>query len=109
MPLSLGSAVSEMVGTANWSFSMYPGLSEGAIRTLEHHGTDEQKQKYLLKLVSGEWTGTMCLTEAHAGSDLGIIRSKAEPNEDGSYAITGQKSLSQRANTTWQTTLSISY
>ena len=91
MPLSLGSAVSEMVGTANWSFSMYPGLSEGAIRTLEHHGTDEQKQKYLLKLVSGEWTGTMCLTEAHAGSDLGIIRSKAEPNEDGSYAITGQK------------------
>ena len=91
MPLSLGSAVNEMVGTANWSFSMYPGLSEGAIRTLEHHGTDEQKQKYLLKLVSGEWTGTMCLTEAHAGSDLGIIRSKAEPNEDGSYAITGQK------------------
>ena len=51
----------------------------------------------------------MCLTEAHAGSDLGIIRTKAEPNEDGSYAITGQKSLSQRANTTWQTTLSISY
>ena len=91
MPLSLGSAVNEMVGTANWSFSMYPGLSEGAIRTLEHHGTDEQKQKYLLKLVSGEWTGTICLTEAHAGSDLGIIRTKAEPNEDGSYAITGQK------------------
>ena len=91
MPLSLGTAVSEMMGTANWSFSMYPGLSEGAIRTLEHHGTDAQKQQYLLKLVSGEWTGTMCLTEAHAGSDLGIIRTKAEPNEDGSYAITGQK------------------
>lgn len=91
MPLSLGVAVNEMMGTANWSFSMYPGLSEGAIRTLEHHGTDEQKQKYLLKLVSGEWTGTMCLTEAHAGSDLGIIRTKAEPNGDGSYAITGQK------------------
>ena len=91
MPLSLGTAVSEMMGTANWSFSMYPGLSEGAIRTLEHHGTDEQKQKYLLKLISGEWTGTMCLTEAHAGSDLGIIRTKAEPNADGSYAITGQK------------------
>ncbi|MFW2177431.1 MULTISPECIES: acyl-CoA dehydrogenase C-terminal domain-containing protein [unclassified Moraxella] len=91
MPLSLGSAINEMTGTANWSFSMYPGLSEGAIRTIEHHGTDEQKQHYLLKLISGEWTGTMCLTEAHAGSDLGIIRTKAEPNDDGSYAITGQK------------------
>ena len=91
MPISLGSVISEMMGSANWSFSMYPGLSEGAIRTLEHHGTDEQKQQYLLKLVSGEWTGTMCLTEAHAGSDLGIIRTKAEPNDDGSYAITGQK------------------
>ena len=91
MPISLGSVISEMMGSANWSFSMYPGLSEGAIRTLEHHGTDEQKQKYLVKLVSGEWTGTMCLTEAHAGSDLGIIRTKAEPNADGSYAITGQK------------------
>lgn len=91
MPISLGTAISEMMGSANWSFSMYPGLSEGAIRTLEHHGTEEQKQQYLLKLVSGEWTGTMCLTEAHAGSDLGIIRTKAEPNADGSYAITGQK------------------
>ena len=91
MPLSLGSAVNEMVGTANWSFSMYPGLSEGAIRTLEHHGTDEQKQKYLLKLVSGEWTGTMCLTEPHAGTDLGIIKTKAVPNQDGSYNITGTK------------------
>lgn len=91
MPISLGSIINEMTGTANWSFSMYPGLSEGAIRTLEHHGTDAQKQQYLHKLVSGEWTGTMCLTEAHAGSDLGIIRTKAEPNADGSYNITGQK------------------
>ncbi len=91
LPLSLSSAVNEMMGSANWSFSMYPGLSEGAIRTIEHHGTPEQKQLYLNKLISGEWTGTMCLTEAHAGSDLGIIRTKAEPNPDGSYQITGQK------------------
>lgn len=91
MPISLGSVINELVGSANWSFSMYPGLSEGAIRTLEHHGTHAQKQQYLHKLVSGEWTGTMCLTEAHAGSDLGIIRTKAEPNADGSFAITGQK------------------
>ncbi len=91
LPLSLSSAVNEMMGSANWSFSMYPGLSEGAIRTIEHHGTLEQKQLYLNKLISGEWTGTMCLTEAHAGSDLGIIRTKAEPNPDGSYQITGQK------------------
>ena len=91
MPISLGSIINEMVGSANWSFSMYPGLSEGAIRTIEHHGNDEQKSTYLSKLITGEWTGTMCLTEAHAGSDLGIIRTKAEPNDDGSFAITGQK------------------
>ena len=91
MPFSLSTVVNEIVGTANWSFSMYPGLSHGAIQTLEHHGTDEQKDLYLEKMVTGEWSGTMCLTEAHAGSDLGIIRTKAEPNEDGSYSITGQK------------------
>ena len=91
MPFSLSTVINEMVGTANWSFSMYPGLSHGAIQTIEHHGTDEQKQTYLEKMVSGEWSGTMCLTEAHAGSDLGIIRTKAEPNTDGSYSITGQK------------------
>ena len=91
MPGSIGNVVSEMVGTANWSWGMYPGLSHGATRTVAHHGNDEQKRLYLSKLVSGEWTGTMCLTEAHAGSDLGIIRTKAEPNADGSYAISGQK------------------
>lgn len=91
LPGSLGNFISEMVGTANWSWGMYPGLSHGAIRTIEHHGSDEQKSLYLSKLITGEWTGTMCLTEAHAGSDLGIIRTKAEPNADGSYAITGQK------------------
>ncbi|MFB2539029.1 acyl-CoA dehydrogenase C-terminal domain-containing protein [Acinetobacter sp. c3-l95] len=91
LPNSLGTVISEMVGTANWSWGMYPGLSHGAVRTVEHHGSDEQKQTYLPKLVSGEWTGTMCLTESHAGSDLGIIRTKAEPQADGSYAITGEK------------------
>ncbi len=91
LPNSLGITISEMVGTANWAWGMYPGLSHGAVRTLEHHGSDEQKATYLPKLVSGEWTGTMCLTEAHAGSDLGIIRTKAEPLSDGSYAISGEK------------------
>ena len=91
MPFSLSTVINEMVGTANWSFSMYPGLSHGAIQTIEHHGTEEQKQTYLEKMVTGEWSGTMCLTEAHAGSDLGIIRTKAEPNDDGTYSITGQK------------------
>lgn len=91
LPVSIANAVSEMVGTANWAWGMYPGLSHGAVRTLEHHGSEEQKEVYLHKLVSGEWTGTMCLTESHAGSDLGIIRTKAEPNADGSYAISGEK------------------
>lgn len=91
LPLSLGGAVSEMWGTSNWSWSMYPGLSHGAVNTLEAHGSEEQKQTYLTKLISGEWTGTMCLTEAHCGSDLGILRSKAEPQADGSYQITGTK------------------
>lgn len=91
MPFSLGTVVNEIMGSANWSFSMYPGLSHGAIATIEHHGTDEQKATYLEKMVTGEWSGTMCLTEAHAGSDLGIIRTKAEPNDDGTYSITGQK------------------
>lgn len=88
---SLGSAVSEIMGTANWAFAMYPGLSHGAIQTIEHHGTEAQKATYLEKLNTGQWSGTMCLTESHAGSDLGIIKTRAVPNDDGSYAITGQK------------------
>lgn len=91
MPMSLNSAISEFMGTANWSFGMYPGLSEGCMATLEHHGTDEQKNKYLPKLVSGEWTGVMCLTEPQCGSDLNLVRTKAEPNDDGSYNIKGSK------------------
>ncbi|MDO4222804.1 MAG: acyl-CoA dehydrogenase C-terminal domain-containing protein [Acinetobacter sp.] len=91
LPNLLDTVISEMKGTANWAWAMYPGLSHGAVRTIEHHGSDEQKALFLPKLVSGEWTGTMCLTESHAGSDLGLIRTKAEPNADGSYAITGEK------------------
>ncbi|WP_116368363.1 acyl-CoA dehydrogenase C-terminal domain-containing protein [Parahaliea mediterranea] len=91
MPAFVGSVVSEMVGTANWSWGMYPGLSHGAVNTLEAHGDEAQKQKYLTKLIEGSWTGTMCLTEAHCGSDLGLLRTKAEPQADGSYAITGTK------------------
>ncbi|MFO7994986.1 MAG: acyl-CoA dehydrogenase C-terminal domain-containing protein [Marinobacter sp.] len=91
LPHSLGLVMSEMVGTANWSWGMYPGLSHGATNTIEEHGTEEQKQTYLTKLISGEWTGTMCLTEPHCGSDLGTLRTKAEPHADGTYAITGTK------------------
>ncbi|BBM02823.1 acyl-CoA dehydrogenase C-terminal domain-containing protein [Microbulbifer sp. GL-2] len=91
LPASLGTIMSEMVGIANWSWGMYPGLSHGAMNTLEEHGTEEQKSVYLTKLVEGSWTGTMCLTEPHCGTDLGILRTKADPNGDGSYAITGTK------------------
>lgn len=91
LPESLSSVISEMVGTANWSWGMYPGLSHGCMNTLTSHGTDEQKSAYLPKLISGEWTGTMCLTEPHAGTDLGLLRTKAEPNDDGSYNISGTK------------------
>lgn len=91
LPESLGISISEMVGQANWSWGMYPGLSHGAMNTLHAHGTEEQQATYLSKLVSGEWTGTMCLTESHCGTDLGMLRTKAEPQADGSYAITGTK------------------
>ena len=91
MPSLLGIVMNEMAGTANWSWVMYPGLSLGAVNTVEAHGDAEQKEKYLTKLISGEWTGTMCLTESQCGSDLGLLRTKAEPQADGSYAITGTK------------------
>ena len=91
LPHSLGLVMSEMVGTCNWSFGMYPGLSHGCTNTIETHGSEEHKQTYLTKLISGEWTGTMCLTESHCGSDLGTLRTKAEANADGSYSITGTK------------------
>ena len=80
-----------MNGTANWSWGMYPGLSRGAIETIKAHGTDAQKNTYLSKMTNGIWTGTMCLTESHAGSDLGLIRTKAIEQDDGSYALHGTK------------------
>ncbi len=91
LPESLGTVLSEMAGSANWSWCMYPGLTHGAMKTLELHGTEDQKQVYLTKLVEGSWTGTMCLTEPHCGTDLGMLRTRAEPNEDGSYKISGTK------------------
>lgn len=91
LPESLGTMINELSGTANWSWSMYPGLSHGAMNTIETHGTQLQKEKYLLPLVEGRWTGTMCLTESHCGTDLGLLRTKAEPQADGSYALTGTK------------------
>ena len=91
LPSSLSIAVNEMLTTANWAWAMYPGLSEGAIATLETSGTKQQQQDYLVKLISGEWSGTMCLTEPHCGTDLGQMKSKATPNEDGSYKVNGTK------------------
>lgn len=91
LPKVLGLAVMEMIHAANMSFGLCPMLSFGAIEALLAHGTEDQKQTYLPKLVSAEWTGTMNLTEPQAGSDVGALKTKAVPNEDGSYAITGQK------------------
>ncbi len=91
LPYTIHLAMSEMMCSSNMSFTMYPGLTHGAIEALTKHGGKEQKDAYLPKLVSGEWTGTMNLTEAHAGTDLGLMRTKAEPQGDGSYRITGTK------------------
>ena len=91
LPHTVNQCFYEMLNSANQSWTMYPGLSHGAYEALEAHGTPEQKALYLPKLVSGEWTGTMCLTEPHCGTDLGLLRTKAEPLPDGTYKITGQK------------------
>ncbi len=91
LPTSLNLFKSEMMGAANWSFNMYPGLSIGCINTLLQYGTPEIKKHYLPRLVSGAWTGTMCLTEPQCGTDLAQVKTRAEPLSDGSYAITGTK------------------
>ena len=91
LPMSLGLIKQELLGTANWSFAMYPGLSLGAMNTIMMHGTEAQKQEYLVPLTEGRWGGTMCLTEPHCGTDLGQMKTKAEPQADGSYKITGTK------------------
>ena len=91
MPHVLGFVVEEFSGTANQAFSMYPGLTNGATAAIQATGSQEQKDTYLPKMISGEWSGTMNLTEPHCGTDLGLIRTKAEPQSDGSYKITGTK------------------
>ena len=91
LPVVVNQCLYEMLNSANQAWTMYPGLTHGAYSALSAHGSDEQKQTYLPKLTSGEWTGTMCLTEPHCGTDLGLLRSKAEPQADGTYRITGQK------------------
>ncbi|MEM7664530.1 MAG: acyl-CoA dehydrogenase C-terminal domain-containing protein [Pseudomonadota bacterium] len=91
LPHVLGFVVEEFTGTANQAFAMYPGLTNGAAAAIEAAGSQEQKEMYLPKMISGEWSGTMNLTEPHCGTDLGMIRTKAEPNGDGSYSITGTK------------------
>jgi len=91
MPKSLSVLFEEMIHATNTSFALYPLLSNGATLCLDAHASDELKELYLPKMYSGEWAGTMCLTEPHCGTDLGIMRSKAVPNEDGSFQISGTK------------------
>ncbi|MBS0385833.1 MAG: acyl-CoA dehydrogenase C-terminal domain-containing protein [Proteobacteria bacterium] len=91
MPHLVALAWNEMVASANMAWGMYPGLSHGAYEAIHQHGSDELKKRYLPKLVTGEWTGTMNLTEPHAGTDVGMLRTKAIPQGDGTYRVTGQK------------------
>ena len=91
LPVAISQCLFEMLNSANQAWTMYPGLTHGAYECLHAHGTAEQRRTYLPKLTSGEWTGTMCLTEAHCGTDLGLLRSRAEPAADGSWRITGNK------------------
>jgi len=91
LPQVIGAIVNEFASSANMAFAMYPGLTHGAYTAIYKHGTDEQKAFYLPKLVTGEWSGTMNLTESHCGTDLGLMRTKAQAQEDDSYRITGTK------------------
>lgn len=91
LPISLSIFKAEMMGTANWSFGMYPGLSVGCINTILRYGNAEQRQQYVPALISAAWTGTMCLTEPQCGTDLGQVKTRAEPQPDGSYKLTGTK------------------
>jgi alkylation response protein AidB-like acyl-CoA dehydrogenase len=91
LPMSLNLIKQELMGTANWAFSMYSGLSLGAMNTIAMHGSEEIKNRYMPQLTEGRWAGTMCLTESHCGSDLGQIKTRAELQSDGSYEISGNK------------------
>jgi alkylation response protein AidB-like acyl-CoA dehydrogenase len=91
LPYLIGTAVGEMFASSNMAFGMYQGLTHGAYSAIHAHGTQEQKETYLPKMVSCDWTGTMNLTEPHCGTDLGLMRTKAESQSDGTFKITGQK------------------
>jgi alkylation response protein AidB-like acyl-CoA dehydrogenase len=91
LPATVGFAVTEIITASNQAFGMYPGLSHGAYEALHTHGSEELKKAYLPKLADGTWAGTMCLTEPQCGTDLGLIRTRAEPQADGSHSITGTK------------------
>jgi len=91
LPMVINQCFYEMLNAANQAWTMYPGLSHGAYECLHTHGTPEQKQLYLPQLTSGHWTATMCLTEPHCGTDLGLLKTRAEPQPDGSYKLTGTK------------------
>ena len=91
LPEAVNKLVEEMICSSNLSFGLYPGLTHGATTAIEGHGSDALKQAYLPKMVSGQWSGTMCLTEPHCGTDLGLLRSRAVPQGDGSYKVTGSK------------------
>lgn len=91
LPSSVGMFLNEMTGSANWAWSMYTGLANAPITCLLAGGSDAQKQRYLPRLLTGEWAGTMCLTEAHCGSDVGMLKTKAVSNGDGTYSLTGTK------------------
>lgn len=91
LPLILHTAIGEYLSAANMALMMYPGLTQGAIAAISEHGSDEQKAKWLPNMIDGAWTGTMNLTEPHCGTDLGLLRTKAAPQSDGSYKISGQK------------------
>jgi alkylation response protein AidB-like acyl-CoA dehydrogenase len=91
LPESVNKLVEEMISATNCAFGLYPGLTHGATRAIEGHGSDELKQAYLPKMIEGTWSGSMCLTEPHCGTDLGLLRTRAVPNDDGSYRIDGSK------------------
>ncbi len=91
LPYTLACAINEYSASANMAFTMYPGLTQSAIAAVDEHASDELKQRYLPKMISGEWSGTMNLTEPHCGTDLGLLKTRATPTGDGAYAITGTK------------------
>ncbi|HBH90445.1 MAG TPA: acyl-CoA dehydrogenase, partial [Hyphomonadaceae bacterium] len=91
LPGVVNIAINEMQSSSNMAFSMYPGLTHGAYQALLAGGSEEQKQTYVTKMINGKWSGTMNLTEPQCGTDLGLIKTKAVPQADGSYKITGQK------------------